>query len=162
VRVSPPRSGNPHPQVACPKTCHLPILNLVGEQRCAIYSLFVVITNIDVMVAESTRVAQVEDLVASISAEDNTVQTSAGEPSAVEFVAAPVVAEATTITLPEVPATTSVSTEPAAGLFSAPGELAPISVDTPRVIIERGSGSAPAGLYPSMDIMEELAHQMVH
>ena len=124
--------------------------------------VFIIIANVDVMVTESTEIAQVEVPVVSTSIEDNTVQTSAGEPSAVEFVAAPVVAEATTITLPEVPATTSVSTEPAAGLFSAPGELAPISVDTPRVIIERGSGSAPAGLYPSMDIMEELAHQMVH
>ena len=42
--------------------------------------VFIVITNVDVMVAESTEIAQVEDPVASISAEDNAVQTSAGEP----------------------------------------------------------------------------------
>ena len=40
------------------------------------------------MVAESTGVAQVEDPVPSIGAEDDAVQTSAGEPSAVEFAAA--------------------------------------------------------------------------
>ena len=34
-------------------------------------------------------------------------------------------------------------------------------MDTTRPIIERGSGSALAGLSPATDIMEELAHQMV-
>ena len=58
------------------------------------YTLFfVVITDINVMAAESTRVAQVEDPVASISAEDSAVQTSASEPNAVEFIAAPVAVE---------------------------------------------------------------------
>ena len=61
----------------------------------------------------------------------------------------------------EVSATTSVSIKLAAGLVFAPGELASISVYTTRIIIERESGSAPAGLSPAMDIMEELAHQMV-
>ena len=37
-----------------------------------------------------------------LSVEDNAVQTSAGEPSAVEFVAASVTVEATTTTVPEV------------------------------------------------------------
>ena len=77
-----------------------------------------------------------------------------------EFVAALVAADATTITVPEVLAMVLVSTEPAANLVSAPGELAPASVDTTHTIIERGSGSAPAGLSPVMDIMEELAHHM--
>ena len=55
----------------------------------------------------------------------------------------------------------SVLTEPAAGLVSTPSELALASVATTRTIIERGSGSAPAGLPSAMDIIEELAHQMV-
>ena len=98
---------------------------------------------------------------ASISAEDNTVQTSAGEPSVVEFVAAPVAVEATTINVPEVLAMTSTSKEPAFGLVPTQVELAPVSVDTTRTITERRSGSASAGFSPAIDIMEELAHQMV-
>jgi len=54
--------------------------------------------------------------VASTSAEDSALQTSAGEPSAVEFVAAPVVPDAITIKIPEVTTTTSISTESAVGL----------------------------------------------
>ena len=56
---------------------------------------------------------------------------------------------------------TLVSKEPAVGLILTQVELAPVSVDTTRTIIERGSGSASAGLSPATDIMEELAHQMV-
>jgi len=123
--------------------------------------VFIIIANIDIMVAESTGIAQVENPVASISAEDSALQTSAGEPGAVEFVAVPVALEATTITVPEVSVMISISKEPTAGLFSAPRELAPASVDIIRTIIDRGSGSAPARLSPAMDIMEELAHQMV-
>ena len=49
---------------------------------------FIVIPDIlMVWFAESTGVAQVEDPAASIGAEDSTVQTLAGEPSAVEFAA---------------------------------------------------------------------------
>jgi len=55
----------------------------------------------------------------------------------------------------------SVSTEPIAGLVSAPSELAPAFTDITRTIIERGSGSAQAGLPSAMDIIKELAHQMV-
>ena len=44
--------------------------------------------------AESTGVAQAEDPAASIGAEDSAVQTSAGEPSIVEFAAASVAVEA--------------------------------------------------------------------
>jgi len=113
------------------------------------------------MVAESTRVTQVEDPMASIGAEDNAVQTSAGEPSDVEFVAAPVAVEAITTTVPEVLATTSASQEPVVGLISAQVELAPVSVDTTRTIIERGSRSASTRLSPATDIIKELTHQMV-
>ena len=99
-----------------------------------------------------------EDPAASLGAEDNTVQTLAGEPSVVEFAVASVAMEAaTTITDPEVLATTSVSDEPVVGLTPAQVELVPIS----RSVIERGSGSASAGLSPATDIMEELACQMV-
>ena len=122
---------------------------------------FIVIINIDVMVVESTRVVQVEDPVASISAEDSTVQVSASEPSIVEFVVAPVAVETTIITIPELLATTSVSKEPVVGLILAQVELAPIFVDTTRTIMERRSGSALAKLSPAMEIMEELAHQIV-
>jgi len=93
--------------------------------------VFIVTANIDVMVAEGTGLAQVEDPVASIHAEDSAVQTLAGEPSAVEFVAAPVAMEATTITVLEVSATTSVSKEPVVGLIPAQIKLAPISVTLP-------------------------------
>jgi len=75
--------------------------------------LFIITTDIKVMVAESTGIAQVEDPMESLGAEDNAVQTSIGEPSAVEFVAAPVTVEATiTILVLEVLVTTSMSDEP--------------------------------------------------
>ena len=65
------------------------------------YTLFfIVISNINVMVAESTGVAQVEDPTAGLGGEDDVVQTLAGEPSAVEFVVASVTVEATTMTVP--------------------------------------------------------------
>jgi len=123
--------------------------------------VFIIIANIDVMVAESNGLAQVEDPVASTSAEDNALQTLAVEPGVMEFVVVLVASEATTIMVPEVSATISVSTEPAASLISAPSELAPASVDIMRTIKERRSGSPPAGLSPAVDIMEELAYQMV-
>ena len=56
---------------------------------------------------------------ASIGVEDSAVQTSASEPSVVEFVAAPVAMEATTINVPEVLAMTSMSKEPVVGLVPA-------------------------------------------
>ena len=78
--------------------------------------------------AESTGVAQVEDPAASIGTEDSSIQTSAGEPSAVEFAIASVAVEATTTsTVPEVLATTSVSNEPVIGPTPARVELDPIS-----------------------------------
>jgi len=108
--------------------------------------------------AESTGVAQVEDPAASIGAEDSTVQTSASEPSVVEFVVASVAVEAaTTITVPEVLAMTSVSDERVVGLTPAQVELVPVSCS----VMKRGSESVSAGLPPVTDIMEELARQMV-
>ena len=78
--------------------------------------------------AESTGIAQVEDPAASIGAEDSTVQTSAGEPSAVEFAVASIAVEAAmTTTVPEVLATTSVSDEPIVGLTPEQVELVPVS-----------------------------------
>ena len=99
--------------------------------------------------------------VVSASVEDSAVQTSAGEPSAVEFVAAPVAAEATMITIPEVSAMTSMLMEPVIGFVSEPNEMTPVFTGIVRTIIERRSGSAPTELAPAMDIMEELAHHMV-
>jgi len=113
------------------------------------------------MVTESIGGAQVEDLVVSIGAEDSAVQTSAGETSVVEFVAASIAIEATTTTVPEVLASASVSKEPVVGLVPAQVESTTVSVDVTRPVIERGSGSALAGSYPTTDIKEELAHQMV-
>ena len=52
--------------------------------------IFIVTTDINVMVAESTGVTQVEDPMASLGAENITVQTSTGEPSVVEFVVVPI------------------------------------------------------------------------
>ena len=58
------------------------------------------------MIAESTGMAQVEEPVASAGTEDITLQTSTTEPGTVEFVAALVASEATTIIVPEVPVMT--------------------------------------------------------
>ena len=103
---------------------------------------------------ESTGVVQVEDPAVSLGVEDSTVQTSAGEPNAVEFVVASVAVEAAiTTTVPEVLATTSVSDEHVVGLTPAQVELVLVS----HFIMERGSGSASAGLSPATDIMKELA-----
>ena len=78
--------------------------------------------------AESTGIAQVEDLAASLGVEDGTVQTSAGEFRAVEFAVASVTVEAaTTITIPKVSVTTSVSDESIVGLTPAQVELVPVS-----------------------------------
>ena len=89
------------------------------------------------MIVESTGLAQVEELVASTGAEDSALQTSAAQPGSMEFVAAPGASEATTITVPEVPATTSALTKLLVGLVSTPSELAPTSVDIIRTTVER-------------------------
>jgi len=81
--------------------------------------VFIVIANIKVIIVENTRLAQVKGPVASTNAKDSALQTLASEPSAVEFVPAPVVPEATTITAPEVSTMTSMSTGSAVGLISA-------------------------------------------
>ena len=57
------------------------------------------------MIAESTRLAQVEKFVASTGAEDKALQTSTAELSTVELVPAAVASEATTVTVPEVSVT---------------------------------------------------------
>ena len=64
---------------------------------------------------------------------------------------------ATTITVPEVLVTTSVSDEPIIGLTPAQVELVPVS----HPVMEKGSGSTSEGLSSANDIMEELARQMV-
>jgi len=109
------------------------------------------------MIAESTSVAQVEEPVASTGAEDDIVQTS----TTVKSIPVVVVSEATIVTISEVPVTTLVLTEPVVNLISAPSEMASVSTDTVRTIIEKRSGSASTELTPAMDIMKELAHQMV-
>ena len=112
------------------------------------------------MIAEGTGLAQVKELVASTGAEDSALQTSKAEPSTVKSVPA-VISEATTVTVPEVQVMTLMLTEPAAGLVSAPSEMASASMDILRTIIERGSRSASTELAPAMNIIEELANQMV-
>jgi len=116
-------------------------------KMCCIFLFSFLLLTLMILVAENTGLAQVEVPVVSSSTEDSALQTSAGEPSVVEFVAAPAL-EATTITVLEVSATISLSTEPPTGLIYTPGELAPASVDTTRTIVERGSRSAPARLSP--------------
>ena len=90
---------------------------------------------------ESTGLIQVEDPTGSLGAEDSTIQTSAGEPSAVEFAVALVAAEAaTTTTIPEILAATSVSDEPVVSLTPVHVELVFVS----RPVMERGFGSTSA------------------
>jgi len=79
----------------------------------------------------------------------------------VKSVHAVVISEATTVIIPEVSVTTLASKEPAVGHVSAFSEMVYASTETASTIIERGSGSASTKLALAMDIMEELAHQMV-
>ena len=111
--------------------------------------LLIVTTDINVMVAESTGVAQVEDLMGSLGTEDSAVQASADEPTAVEFVASHVAVEATTTANPEMLASASASEEPVVGLVPVQVESAPVSVGVTRPVIKRGSGSAPGGSFPA-------------
>ena len=76
-----------------------------------------------VIIAESTRVAQVEEPVASTGAEDSTLRPSTDEPSTVKSVPAVIISKATTVTILEVLATTSALKEPATGLASALREM---------------------------------------
>ena len=99
--------------------------------------LFIITTDINVMVAESTGVAQVEDPMESLGAGDNTIQTSAVGSSAMEFVAAPVAMEATTtITVPEALVMTSASDEPVVSLIPTHVESAHISMGVTCPVIE--------------------------
>ena len=68
------------------------------------------------MIAESTRVDQMEEPVASTDAEDSTLQTSTAEPSIVKSVPEVMISDAATVTILEVSVTTSASKEPAAGM----------------------------------------------
>ena len=77
------------------------------------------------MITESTGLAQVKKAMASTGVENSALQTSAGEPSNVEFVVVPVASEATTIMIPGVSTTISASTDPATSLVSTPSRLAP-------------------------------------
>ena len=120
-----------------------------------------VIANMVVIIAESTGVAQVEEPMTNTGAEDSTLQTSTAEPSTVKSVPAVVISEAATVTIPEVPVTTSSLKELAAGLAPAQSETVSAPTDTIRTITERGSRSVSTELALTMDIMEELAHQMV-
>jgi len=123
--------------------------------------LFIITTDINVMVAESTGVAQVEDPAASICAEDSAVQTLAGEPSAVEFAAASVAVEATTTDVSGMLALSALLEEPVIGIIPAQVESTLVSEGVTRPVIEMGSGCAQAGLSAATDIMDELARQMV-
>jgi len=103
----------------------------------------------------------VKEPVASTGAEDNTLQTSMVRPSTARSVPVVVISEATTVTIPKVPVTISALAEPAVVLVCVPSEMDSASTDTICTIIERASGSASTELALAMDIMEELAHQMV-
>jgi len=124
--------------------------------------LFIITTNINVMVAESTGVAQVEDPTTSIAAEDSAVQTSADEPSAVEFDVASAAADDSTTDVLEVLASAALSEEPVVGLVPLQVESTPVSVGVTHPVIEIGSGSALAGSSSATDIIEELVHQIPH
>jgi len=114
------------------------------------------------MIAESTGLAQVEAPMASTSAEDSTLQISMAELSTVKSVPVVDISEAATVTIPEVSVTTSALKEPATGHVPTLNKTVYASTETIHTIIERGSGSASTELGPAMDIMEELAHQMVN
>ena len=76
-------------------------------------------------------------------------------------VSAVVILKATTVIIPEAPVTTLALKESAAGLVPVLSETASTSMDTVHTIIEKASGSASTKLALAMDIMEELAPQMV-
>ena len=66
-----------------------------------------------------------------------------------EFVATSVAMEAATTTVSEVLASASASEDPVVSLVPTRVESAPVSVDVTRLVIERGSRSAPAGSSPA-------------
>jgi len=125
----------------------------------------VVVTTVIVMFAGDVEPAHVEEPVSITRVGESSTQASAeatpATTSAVEVIAPTV----TTIMTPKVPIVTSVMIELLTGL--APvllGELsAPPSASTSTVhaIMEMGSGSALAEAPLAMDIIEELALQMI-
>ena len=154
-------AGGPLSQSSLPKD--LPSLDPQLGKRIKIFlyaPILIVITNMVIIIAENTGVAQVKEPVASTNTEDNTLQTSTGEPSTVKSIPAVVISEAATVTIPEVSVTTSASKELAAGHVPTLSETIFASTEIVRTIIKRGSGSASIELAPAMDIIEELAHQM--
>ena len=114
-----------------------------------------------VIIAESTRVAQVEEPMASTGAEDSALRPSTDEPSTVKSFPAVIISKATTVTIPEVPITTLVLREFAADLDPALSgrisEMASAPMNTVHTIIETWSESASTELDLAMNIMEELA-----
>jgi len=124
----------------------------------------VVVTIAVVMFAGGVEPACVEELVSSTGVGESSTQASAEATpvtSAVEVVALMV----TTVMTPEVPVVTSAMIELLTGLAPVVlGELsAPSSASTGTVhaIVETGPGSALAEPTLTMDIMEELALQMI-
>ena len=87
--------------------------------------------------------------------------TSTDEPSLVEF--APIVGtpEVAIGTVPEILVITLVLKELATGLAPALSGTTSVPIDTIHIITERVSGNASTELAPAMNIMEELAHQIV-
>ena len=59
------------------------------------------------------------------------------------------------------PVTTMALKEPATGLAPVLSGMASVPMDTVRTITEKKYESVSIELAPAMDIMEELAHQMV-
>jgi len=114
-----------------------------------------------IIIVESVRVTQVEEPTASTDTRDSVLHTSMDEPSLVKSALVVVTPEAAMGTVPEMPVITLVLKAPAASLVPEISETASDSTDTVRIIIERGPRSAPVELAPAMDIMKELAHQMV-
>ena len=136
------------------------------ENKNSLYTpTLIIIANMIVIIAESTVMVQVEELMASIDAGDNTLHISIDEPSNMKSAHVVVRPKAAKITVPEVPVTTLALRESATDfdpvLSGRISEMASALKDTVCTIIEMGSESWSAELAPAMDIMEELAFQMV-
>ena len=107
---------------------------------------------------ESAEEAPEEDLVASVDPAGSTVQASTEDPKKVRLATTSSATEiAITVAVPEASATISASAAPVVGLTPARDELSSV----PRLVIEKGSGSASAEFFPAGDTMGELARQVV-
>jgi len=118
-----------------------------------------------IIIAESIAVAQVEEPTVRTDAGDSACHISMDESSIVKPAPTVVTLEAAIGTVLEVPFTTLTLRESAADLdITLPGriiEMASVLTDTICTIIEIRSRSVSAELAPVMNIMEELALQMV-